>query len=269
MVYSLHNDLAVRTRRAVKGRSMLTNPKVALVIPTLHEAGNVRSLLDAARSTLAGVAARWEIIVVDDDSRDGTEELVLAAAQNDARVRLLVRRGERGLAGAILHGWQETDAEILGVMDADMQHPPELLPRLLDEILDGKDLAVASRYAEGGSLGGWNLLRALVSSAAVWVTVPLQRSGLRVRDAMSGYFMVRRHSVDGIAFRTTGFKLLLEILVRGRIASVSETPFTFGKRKAGASKANVGVAWEYLQLLSALYVFRVGAVWFRRKATAS
>ena len=228
-------------------------PALALVIPALREAECLRWLLPRVRVSLMNCGIPWELIIVDDDSRDGVEAVVEEAAAGDSRIRLLVRKGERGLSGAILHGWKHTEAAILGVMDADMQHPPELLIELLAQIAQGADLAVGSRYARGGQICSWNPLRKLISSVAIMLTLPLQRRSLRVQDPMSGYFLVCRRSVDGLFFQQGGFKLLLEILVRGRIHSVREVPFTFGCRRAGSSKANLKVAWEYLLLLARLY----------------
>jgi dolichol-phosphate mannosyltransferase len=201
---------------------------------------------------------RYEIIVVDDDSRDGTGEIVSAIAIEDPRVRIVVRKGVRGLSGAVLHGWQSTDATILGVMDADLQHPPELLPQMLAAVWQGGDLVIGSRYTAGGDLGQWHPVRRLISLAAAWVTWPLQRRNLRAKDPMSGYFMVRSRGVRQMDFQRTGFKLLLEILVRGQIESVTEVPFAFGLRYRGASKANFKVAVEYARLLAKLYAEKIG-----------
>ncbi len=232
--------------------------KLGLVIPTLCEAENIGGLLGHVRSVLDPLGIQYEILVVDDDSADGTAGVVSAVAEEDPRVRLLVRKGERGLSGAILHGWQSTDATVLGVMDADLQHPPELLPQLLAAIKDGRDLVIGSRYTDGGDLGQWNPIRKFLSAAAVWVTWPLQRTNLRAKDPMSGFFMVRRRCLPQGAFQKTGFKLLLEILVRGRIQSVKEVPFAFGLRYRGASKANFKVAWDYGLLLVRLYAGKIG-----------
>jgi dolichol-phosphate mannosyltransferase len=235
-----------------------TQPTLALIIPTLREAENIGTVLDHVRSILDPLAISYEILVVDDDSRDGTEEIVTAIALEDPRVRLLLRKGERGLSGAILYGWRQTGAAILGVMDADQQHPPELVPALLAAILDGKDLAIGSRYIEGGCLGRWNPARKFLSAAAVWATFPIQHAGMRAKDPMTGFFLVRRECVDGIRFQPSGFKLLLEILVRGHIHSVQELPLNFGLRRSGASKANFKVGWDYAKLLARLYAERIG-----------
>jgi dolichol-phosphate mannosyltransferase len=123
---------------------------------------------------------------------------------------------------------------------------------LLEAVVKGRDLAIGSRYAKGGRWG-WNPVRGLMSMGAILATQPLQTSWLRVRDPLSGFFVVRRECVENIGFQTTGFKLLLEILVRGRIGSVEEIPIVFGRREAGRSKVSAQVAWDYVTLLARLY----------------
>jgi dolichol-phosphate mannosyltransferase len=240
------------------GPGARTREKLALVMPTLREAANLPGLLADVRSALDPVGIDYEIIVVDDDSRDGTEEIVSAIGLEDPRVRLLVRKGERGLSGAVLYGWRHTDAAILGVMDADLQHPPALLPALVSAILAGNDMAIGSRYTAGGEVGAWNPIRKWLSTVAVWATWPIQRPGIRAKDPMTGFFFLRRECIDGIEFQPSGFKLLLEILVRGHIRSVAEVPLAFGSRSRGASKANFKVGWDYAKLLARLYVARFG-----------
>ena len=226
--------------------------KLGLVIPTLNEEANIGTLLDRVRLVLNGLKIDYELIVVDDDSTDDTGALVREYSKSDARIRLLVRVGARGLAGAVLCGWDQTDANLLGVIDADLQHPPELLPALLAAIRDGRDLAIASRYSAGNGTAGWNPVRRAVSRLGTWITVPLQKPGIRVRDPLSGFFMLRRTCIAGVQLQPEGFKLLLEILVRGNIRSVAEIPYHFGRRYAGKSKANFRVGLDYVQLLGRL-----------------
>jgi dolichol-phosphate mannosyltransferase len=253
--YAPTRDAATRSLPLAESEGR-AHRKLALIIPTLNEAENLPPLLRHVRAVLAPAGIDYEVLVVDDNSCDGTDMIVSGIAREDERVHLLVRKGERGLSGAVLYGWRHTDAAILGVMDADLQHPPELLLALMAAIDAGNDLAIGSRYTAGGHLGEWNPLRKLLSAAAVWVTWPIQRVGIRAKDPMSGYFLIRRECVDQIQFQPSGFKLLLEILVRGRIRSVVEVPFAFGQRYRGASKANFKVAWDYAKLLARLYAER-------------
>jgi dolichol-phosphate mannosyltransferase len=225
--------------------------KLALVIPTLCEADNIQVLLERIQKSLEPLNIPYELIVVDDDSRDGIEGLVQEVACKDERVRLLVRTGVRGLAGAVIHGWAHSDADILGVIDADLQHPPELLPQLW-QALEGNDVVLASRYAPQGSRKNWNRFRHLISQIAIWMTLPLQRPNIRVMDPMSGFFLVRRNAIRGLRLHPTGFKILLEILVSGDIRSAKEVPFSFGHRYKGKSKAGLKVGLEYILLLAKL-----------------
>ncbi len=226
--------------------------KLALVVPTLNEAGNIENVIRRVQSALERVPVSYELIVVDDESSDGTPDIVASYSEADPRVRLLSRKNERGLAGAVVHGWQHSDGQLLGVIDADLQHPPELLPALLNAMADGCDIAIASRYAGNDGVRGWNPLRTAISRLSTWAALPLQRRELRIKDPMSGFFVVRREALEGLCFQTKGFKLLLEILVRARIRSAREIPFQFGLRYAGKSKASAGVALQYLQLLGKL-----------------
>jgi dolichol-phosphate mannosyltransferase len=233
--------------------------KLAMVIPTLNEADNVPLLITRLRSALDSVTINYELMVVDDDSTDGTADVVRQLAEEDSRVRLLARKGQRGLAGAVIHGWAHTDATLLGVIDADLQHPPEILPKLLMAIEQGHDIAIASRYTSGNhdSVAQWSRTRHLISRCTTALTAPLQRKGLRVKDPMSGYFVVRRECIEGLDLQPQGFKILLEILVKGRMRSAAEIPYRFGLRHAGSSKADLKVAFDYLSLLGKLSRYAV------------
>jgi dolichol-phosphate mannosyltransferase len=226
--------------------------KFAVVVPTLNEAGNIPVLLDRINSALEPLPIEHEIIVVDDDSTDGTAVVAQEYAQHDPRVRVFVRKGQKGLAGAVIHGWEQTDADVLGVIDADLQHPPEVLPSLLEPIMKGADIAVASRYVNGNGVREWNRFRLFVSRCSTLATAPLQRNGVKVKDPLSGFFAVRRACIEDLDLQPEGFKILLEILVKGRIEKAVEVPFRFGNRYSGESKASVKVALQYFTLLGKL-----------------
>lgn len=232
--------------------SNVANHKLALVIPTLNEAGNIPILLSRIHQALRAAHIDYEIIIVDDDSQDGTAAIVERHAKLDPRVRLFVRKGERGLAGAVIHGWERTNADLLGVIDADLQHPPEVLPSLIDPLLNGADIAIASRYVNGQGVDNWNKFRLFVSRCSTFATAPLQRNGLRVKDPLSGFFIVRRECIQQLQLQPQGFKILLEILVKSKIGKAVEVPFQFGNRHSGKSKADVRVAWQYFSLLGKL-----------------
>ncbi|MGC2195487.1 MAG: polyprenol monophosphomannose synthase [Terriglobales bacterium] len=223
-----------------------------LVVPTLNEAGNIETVLRRVQSALAPLSLSYEVVVVDDGSTDGTPDIVRACSASDSRVRLISRQNQRGLAGAIVHGWRHSGASLLGVIDADLQHPPDLLPTLLEAMSEGCDIAIASRYAGQNGVQGWNPVRAAISRVSTLAALPLQRRELRIEDPMSGFFIVRRAAIEGLSFESKGFKLLLEILVRARLGSAREIPFHFGVRHAGKSKAGAAVALRYLHLLGKL-----------------
>ena len=229
-----------------------SNHKFGLVIPTLNEAGNIPVLLDRIHAAMEPMSVDYEIIVVDDDSNDGTADVANEYAARDRRVRVFVRKGQRGLAGAVIHGWEHTDANLLGVIDADLQHPPEVLPSLLKPVLQSADIAIASRYVNGNGVGEWNRFRLFLSRCGTLATAPLQPNGLKVKDPLSGFFVVRRKCIEDLALQPEGFKILLEILVKGRIGKAIEVPFHFGNRHSGKSKADVKVALQYFSLLGKL-----------------
>ncbi len=228
--------------------------KLALVIPTLNEAGNIAPLLNRVRGAMTHVPLDYELIVVDDDSSDGTADVAQDYSKRHPQVRVFVRKGERGLAGAVIHGWAQTNADLLGVIDADLQHPPEVLPHLLEPVMNGNDIAIASRYAagNGNGVGEWSKLRLLISRCGILATAPLQRREFHIKDPLSGFFIVHRECIEGLQLQPEGFKILLEILVKGRIHHPAEVPFHFATRHYGKSKADFKVALHYFSLLGKL-----------------
>ncbi len=180
----------------------------------------------------------FEIIVVDDDSPDGTWQVAEELTKENSHLRVIRRRDERGLATAVVAGWEIAGGEVLGVMDGDLQHPPETLPKLLDPILNAHaDIVVASRHINGGGVSDWRLARRFASWTAASIATLMLPGLLRtVRDPMSGYFLIKRSVIESVNLKPQGYKILLEVLARGRYRTVVEVPYVFEERKEGGSK---------------------------------
>jgi dolichol-phosphate mannosyltransferase len=197
---------------------------------------------------LEKVTDDFEIIVVDDDSPDGTWQVGEKLAEENPHLKVIRRQGEKGLATAVVTGWNAAGGEILGVMDGDLQHPPETLPDLLDSILNTHaDIAVASRHVEGGGISDWSLIRRAISwGAAALSTLMIPGILWSVRDPMSGYFFIRRSVIESVRLKPEGYKILLEVLGRGKYQTVIEIPYIFEERKEGGSKLGPKQYLEFL-----------------------
>ncbi len=236
-------------------RSGGSPPHLSVVIPTRNEAENLEALWFRLSSTLAGLDA--EVCFVD-DSDDTTPAQLTALAGEHAEVRCLLRRGEDragGLSTAVVAGLHMARGEYLCVMDADLQHPPELIPAMLAAADAGADLVVASRYMQGGSPGGLSgTARVLVSRGAGLIARLLFAEARRSSDPLSGFFLCRRRLIDGIEFRPVGFKILLELLVCVPGLMVRDLPLTFQARTAGSSKASARQGLLFLRHLTSLFL---------------
>jgi dolichol-phosphate mannosyltransferase len=226
-------------------------PELCIVVPTFNERANVPILVERLRSALA--CCNWELVIVDDNSPDGTAAVARAIGESDRRVRCIHRIGRRGLAGACLEGMLANQARYIGIMDADLQHDETQLIAMLNYLrAGGADLVVASRYLHGGSPAGLSQHRARLSR---WSN-GLARRFLRldITDPMSGYFMIRRDIFESLAsgISSQGFKILFDILATagGRLHTV-ELPTKFQKRQSGKSKLDVKIALDFAALLTA------------------
>ena len=222
---------------------------LSVVIPTLNEVGNVEALLAKLGVALAGI--EWEAIFVDDGSTDGTPELLTRIAQADRRVRMIRRIGRRGLSSAVVEGALASTTPIIAVIDADLQHDERILPELYRAIADGgHELAVGTRYCDGGSTGDWAEQRLKISRFATALASPIMKT--RLSDPMSGFFAVRRDALLEAApnLSNVGYKILLDLVASSpRPLKVAEVGYTFGTRQSGASKLDEMVALEYVELL--------------------
>ncbi|MHC4251703.1 MAG: glycosyltransferase [Planctomycetota bacterium] len=226
---------------------------LSVIVPTYNEKDNVRSLIERTLGVFGTLSEDAEILVIDDDSPDGTAAEVRAAAEElgaAERVKVIVRNEDRGLAKSVMAGFREAKGDVLAVMDADLSHPPELLPQLLKPIRSGDaEVTVASRRVEGGGVENWPIRRRLAS----WLAGLLARPLVPVRDTTSGFFALRRECIEGVELRPIGYKIGLEVLARASYANAKEVPFTFTDRRAGASKLGGTVMAAYLVQLAALY----------------
>jgi glycosyltransferase involved in cell wall biosynthesis len=220
---------------------------LSLILPTYNEAANLPELFAALKKALG---MPHEIIVVDDDSKDQTWKIAEDLRATYPTVRVLRRIGRRGLSSAVTEGFAMAKGGVLMVMDADLQHDPHLIIKLYDAITNGADIAIASRYIEGGSVGEWVTGRRLLSKTATWLAHALPP--VHSTDPMSGFFAISRQSYVTIAphLHPTGFKILLEVLACMPEGSrLTEVPLQFALRKHGESKLNMTVQWQFLQQL--------------------
>jgi dolichol-phosphate mannosyltransferase len=226
-------------------------PELSVIVPTFNERDNVTTLFGRLEAALAGV--NWEVIFVDDNSPDGTWNLVRALARQDSRVRCIRRIGRRGLSGACIEGILASSAPCAAVIDADLQHDETQLPSMLALLEGGEaDLVVGSRYIAGGSAESFNKQRAGISALATEVAKRVLR--VKIADPMSGFFMIRRDRFEQLApqLSTQGFKILLDIVATARgDLRIKEIPYSFGSRLHGESKLDSTVALDFLGLVLA------------------
>lgn len=224
--------------------------KLSIVTPTLNEAENLPSLVSEIERALHG--RDFEIIVCDDNSPDQTWAVAKKIAERNARVRVLRRLEKKGLGWSVIDGFNAAQGDVLACIDADLQHDPAILPRMLEALDGGAELIIGSRYVKGGWVGQWGPLR----RAESWTATRLAQCFIsrKVCDPMSGYFLLRREDFLCVRDRLNGqgFKILLEILANMPRARVAEVPYTFRNRVAGRTKLSWRIILTYIAQLSRL-----------------
>jgi dolichol-phosphate mannosyltransferase len=222
-----------------------------MILPTYNERDRLAELVDAVFGACESAGVQLELIVVDDNSPDGTGQVADALATT-RRMKVVHRAGKLGLGTAVVAGFGAASADIVGVMDADFSHPPALVPRMLAMFRATEtDLLVASRYIRGGSTPNWPFKRRLLSRLGCWLARPL----VPLRDAASGFFLIRRALADRVTIKAGGFKICLELVVRGGVRKMVEMPYRFEDRELGESKMSLREAARYLIQLKDLYGF--------------
>lgn len=229
---------------------------ITLVIPTFNEAGNMPILVakifeEFKKSNLDGY-----VIVVDDDSPDQTWKVAEDLRDTYPKLQVLRRQDKRGLSSAVLDGFAMADTDIVGVIDADLSHPPEKIAELVAPIINGEaDFTLGSRYIDQGGTENWPLKRRISSKVATLAVVGLTS----VKDPMSGFFFLKKDLIDNVELSPKGFKIGLEILVRSKCKKVKEIPFVFRDREYGESKLSSNVIVDYLIHVSKLYMYKIFA----------
>lgn len=222
---------------------------VTIVVPTYNERDRLAELVDSLFRECDRAGVVLELVIVDDNSPDGTGGLADELARS-RRMQVVHRTGKLGLGTAVVAGFAVATAPVFGVMDADFSHPPALAPKLLAALREtDADVVVASRYIPGGSTPDWPWTRRWMSQLACWLARPLTP----IRDATSGFFVIKRQCAHGVAIQAGGFKICLELLIRGGPARLVEVPYRFADRELGESKMSLREAAKYFVQLKDLY----------------
>lgn len=230
------------------------NPKISIIVPAFMEAPNIPILVKEISEVLEPVILEWELIVVDDNSLDGTVGACDSLRRQGLPLKLVVRKNKRGLATAVLEGFKEAKAPVFVVMDADLSHPPAAIPLLYQAIQNSADFAIGSRYiADGGTDDKWTVYRYLNSKIASLLARPLTA----VRDPMSGFFALSRTLWERCEdISPVGYKIGLEILVKCKPQNIKEIPIQFRSRVFGESKLSIKQQLLYLSHLRSLFVYK-------------
>lgn len=226
--------------------------EISIIIPTLNERENIKELIERIQKTLNNI--EFEIIFVDDGSNDGTIDIINEIRKKYKNIVLLERKKRLGLGSAFMDGLKIAKGKYIVLMDADLQHPPELLIELYNRIKEGYDLVIASRYVKGGKIEGWNVYRKFISSFAILLSHLMLPETKNIKDTMSGYFIIKRNLLE--KFNVTDpyeYKVLLDILVKVNPKKVLEIPYTFSSRKHGKSKLNKRVLFSYINQIIKLF----------------
>lgn len=248
---------------------------VSLVVPTYNEKKNISLLVDELAFIGKNKPYNIELIIVDDNSPDGTGKMadVLAKKYSNKKFKVVPvhRQAKFGLGTAVVAGFEKASGEILGVMDADLSHPPSIIPELIAPLitntvattnndfnndLENKDikdieLTVGSRLVNGGGVEVWPWYRKLISLGATILARPITR----VRDPMSGLFFFKKHIIRNLSLGTQGYKIGLEIFVKADYTNFKEIPYMFRNREFGKSKLGAKIYWDYLKDLWGLYLY--------------
>ena len=227
----------------------MKSKKLSVVVPTFNESGNVELLVKKIDEALTGI--EHDIIFID-DSTDDTPDILKRLSEENPGVRFEHRENEKGLATAVIRGFAIADGDFLACMDADLQHPPEILRPMYAALRSGADMCIPSRLIKGGSDGGLNLYRKFVSGTARWMGKVLLPCLKDISDPTSGLFMFRKEMLEGADLQPVGWKIMVEVLAMTKYELIVEIPYSFHDRNSGESKLSKDATKEYIEQLFGL-----------------
>ncbi|MCK5022855.1 MAG: polyprenol monophosphomannose synthase [Candidatus Aenigmarchaeota archaeon] len=234
-------------------KSHKQNSKISVIVPTYNEKENITILVPKIFSSFDEINLNGEVIVVDDNSPDRTWEIVNNMKEK-FNIKLIRRKRKLGLSSAVCDGIENASGDIIGVMDADLSHSPDVIPFLVKPILDGKtDVALASRYIDGGKTVNWSMKRKILSKGAGLFTKLL----INLKDPMSGFFFFNKNILNNVSLKPSGYKIGLEIFVKGKYDEIKEIPYTFKGRKVGKSNLGMKENMSYIKHIAKLYWFAI------------
>jgi len=222
---------------------------ISIIIPTYNEAGNIKKIVKRIYNSIKKYD--YEIIIADDNSPDNTAKIAERLPKK-YNINVLLRKKDKGLSKAVVDGFNTAKGDILGVMDADLSHPPEKLPQILNKIKKA-DVVIGSRLGEYKKIKNWPWYRKIISKIATFQVKLLTE----IKDPMSGFFFMKKEVIKNIKLKPKGYKILLEILVKGNYNKIIEIPITFQDRVEGKSKLTTKVYLEYIRQIFELYLYKI------------
>jgi dolichol-phosphate mannosyltransferase len=223
---------------------------ISIIIPTYNESKNITLVIKRIHKALEG--QQYEAIIIDDNSPDKTWKIA-KKLPSKYKVVVIKRSGKLGLSSAVLRGFKRAKGSIIGVIDADLSHPPEKIPELVKYLNSGYDIAVSSRLIKGGMIEDWPFNRRIISKVATLLASPLTN----VKDPLSGFFFLKKEVIENCKIIPRGYKILLEILVKGKYKKVKEIPFLFKNRFVGETKLDMKTCLEYILQILSLYFYKI------------
>lgn len=231
---------------------------LSIIIPTYNEADNIKKIVPELFRIFSKSKIKAEVIVIDDNSPDGTADIV-KSLQKQYNVKLVLRKEKSGLSSAVIDGFGYTSFDKIAVTDADLSHDISKIPKMFKE-LEHADLVIGSRYMKGGGIKNWKIKRKIISRFANLLAKPLTS----VSDPVSGFFLLKKSVIKGVELNHIGYKIGLEIIVKGRYNRIKEVAYTFTDRKIGKSKMDFSEIWNYLKQVFGLYGWKIKSIFFAK-----